>query len=139
MSTRANIIFIDHELKNKTVKNLEKESYCIMYCHNDGYPDGLGKLIREATRYAYDRVKDSVYLTMNIINYVSNKNRKDIQNNKLTGYGISKYINFDIEYLYIIDTENTLIHCYEIDYGDIEKNKIGEKLYTEIYYIPVEI
>lgn len=132
MSTRANIVFIDHELKNKTVKELEKESYCIMYCHHNG--DLLGKSIKKAIQHSLKRIEDYPYVTMNIINYIVNKNRKDIENEKLLGFGISNYLNFDIEYLYIIDTINYYIHCYEVEFDDIELNKLGKKLYSIKYY-----
>lgn len=129
MSTRANIVFLKNcKLETDRLKDIENLAYLIMYCHSDGYPEGLGKLISEAIKYTEKREYDIDYRTMCILNYICNKNREDIKNQNLTGFGISTELASDIEYIYLINITSEKVECYEIEFNAY---KLGKLVYGE--------
>ena len=130
MSTRGQTVFIkDIELKTDRLRDIEKNAYCIVYHHWDSYPDGVGEVLKKGIEMSQNRIKinDIEYATMNIINYLTNKSREDIEKGNVTGFGICNELYDDIEYIYIINMTTKELKCYEYDFGD---HYLGELVFT---------
>ena len=120
MATRANIcvLDLDTKLKNYTVSALEKHSSLIIYNHWDGYPEGLGEILKEFvdSEVGQGRFFDESYFKASLVTWICDRNRQDmIDNCDNTGFGIQDYLNDDIDYLYVIDMSERTLTCYRND------------------------
>lgn len=119
MATRANICVLEIDLKNFTKEVLEKHSSLIIYNHWDGYPEGLGEILKGFvdSEVGKGRFYDDGYFKASLVTYVADRNRQDmIDNCDNTGFGINDYISEDIEYLYVIDKPNKKLICFDVFY-----------------------
>lgn len=121
MSTRAQILILDKNIDYKNSYKYPQElihyCYCLFYIHCDGYPEGLGKDLEDYIKSngAQTRLNDVEYLSANILPYLKDTTRKDMEKeHDYTGFGISKEIHGDIEYLYIINLHDYKIICVDM-------------------------
>ncbi len=121
MATRANICVLDINLNKYTMEDLEKHSSLIIYNHWDGYPEGLGEILKAFvdSDVGKGRFYDESYFKASLVTWVCDRNRQDmIDKCNNTGFGIQDYFNGDIDYLYVIDMANKELVCYQA-YGTI--------------------
>ncbi len=100
---------------------------CMLYHHHDGYPEGVGRDLKDRfkpevqafSRYTWD------------IDEIANKLIKDQDDE----YEYTAYNHTDIEYLYTIDCNAKTIKCNEVQwiYEDengnvVDKSEIGDEV-----------
>ena len=103
MSTRNNVVII------KKIENSNDLMYNTMYRHCDGYPTGAGQILQD---FLNTVAKDS---NNDVDDFANRIHRYDIDFEK---EGSILCCHGDIEYLYLINLDNSTITCYNIGFID---------------------